>query len=91
MNTQLMIETHGDPLGAIQRFTMNLWEEFNLDAMVVSQYQTLTPGTEVPTFLINQPGKLEEINPFKPLMTTGVHDIDCLSKVSKLSSYRCGD
>lgn len=70
MNTQLMIETHGDPLGAIQGFIMNLWEEFSLDAMVVSQHQTIIPGEKESTPLIYQPGKMAEINPFKPLMTT---------------------
>ncbi len=36
MNTNWMIQTHGDPLGALQKFVKTLWEQTDLDVMVVA-------------------------------------------------------
>ena len=60
MNTHWMIHTHGDPLGALQNFVKMLWEQTDLDAMIVAP----TNGKHV----LESPAKLEELNPFRPLM-----------------------
>ncbi len=60
MNTNWMIQTHGDPLGALQKFVKTLWEQTDLDAMVVAP----SSGKHV----IESPDVLEELNPFRPLM-----------------------
>lgn len=69
MNTQWMVETHGDPLGTIQQFIRNLWQEYNLSAMLVPINSEKTQGAEAVEHVIDYPGKLVEINPFKPVMT----------------------
>ena len=60
MNTYWMLHTHGDPLGALQKFVKTLWEQTNLDAMVVAP----SDGKS----LLESPDKLEQVNPFQPLM-----------------------
>jgi formate dehydrogenase subunit beta len=60
MNTNWMIGTHGDPLGALQAFVKALWEQTGLDVMVVA------PNRD--GFLLESPDKLEQLNPFRPLM-----------------------
>jgi len=60
MNTNWMIQTHGDPLGALQKFVKTLWEQTDLDAMVVAP----SNGKHV----LESPDELEELNPFRPLM-----------------------
>lgn len=60
MNTNWMIDTHGDPLGALQKFIKTLWEQTNLDVMVVAP----NGGG----FLLESPDELEHLNPFRPLM-----------------------
>jgi formate dehydrogenase subunit beta len=60
MNTNWMIHTHGDPLGALQKFVKALWAQTDLEAMVV----TPTDGK----FVLESPDEMEELNPFRPLM-----------------------
>lgn len=60
MNTNWMIHTHGDPLGALQKFIKTLWEQTDLDVIVVAP----TNGN----FVLESPDELEELNPFRPLM-----------------------
>jgi len=60
MNTNWMIETHGDPLGALQEFVKTLWEQTALDVLVVAP----NGGG----FLLESPDELEHLNPFRPLM-----------------------
>lgn len=60
MNTNWMIQTHGDPLGALQKFIQTLWEQTDLDAMVV------TPSEG--KYVLESPDELGELNPFRPLM-----------------------
>jgi formate dehydrogenase subunit beta len=55
-----MLHTHGDPLGALQKFVKTLWEQSSLDAMVVA------PGNG--KFVLESPDELEHVNPFQPLM-----------------------
>ena len=60
MNTNWMIHTHGDPLGTLQKFVKKLWEQTNLDMMVVAP----NGGG----FVLESPEQLEHLNPFRPLM-----------------------
>jgi formate dehydrogenase subunit beta len=60
MNTNWMIGTHGDPLGALQKFVKTLWEQTDIDVMVVA------PNGH--GFLLESPDELEHLNPFRPLM-----------------------
>jgi formate dehydrogenase subunit beta len=55
-----MIGTHGDPLGALQKFIKTLWEQTDLDVIVVA------PNGH--GFLLESPDELEHMNPFRPLM-----------------------
>ena len=63
MSTKWLIETNGDPIGAIQNFFIDVWEKFELDSMVVP-----TNGNGAP-HLLRDPEDLQHVNPFKPLMT----------------------
>ena len=63
MNERYFIETHGDPLGVIQNVIAAAWEEFELDQLVVS-----INGSSQPS-LIDSPNLLDQVNPFRPLMT----------------------
>lgn len=63
MNTKWLVETNGDPLGAIQYIFAEAWERFGLDSMVVP-----TNGNGSP-HLLHDPMDLHRVNPFKPLMT----------------------
>ena len=60
MNTNWMIQTHGDPLGALQKFVKTLWEQTDLDVMVVAPNGS--------GFVLESPDELEHLNPFRPLM-----------------------
>jgi formate dehydrogenase subunit beta len=60
MNTNWMLHTHGDPLGALQKFVKMLWEQTGLDLMIVA------PGNG--KFVLESPSELEHVNPFQPLM-----------------------
>ena len=60
MNTNWMIQTHGDPLGALQKFVKTLWEQTGLDVMVIAP----NGGG----FLLESLDELEHLNPFRPLM-----------------------
>ncbi len=61
MNTEWTLNTHGDPLGTLQKFIAALWRQTNLDAMVVP------PGIENGS-LLKTPEQLKSVNPFQPLM-----------------------
>ncbi len=60
MTSNWMIYTHGDPLGALQKFVKTLWEQTDLDAVVVAP----SDGK----FVLESPGELGDLNPFRPLM-----------------------
>ena len=66
MNTSWLVETHGDPLGVVQKVMTDAWEQFNLEAMMVSMNGPSEPH------LINNPEELNQVNPFRPLMTKNV-------------------
>jgi formate dehydrogenase subunit beta len=63
MNTSWLVETHGDPLGVIQTLIGEAWQRFELESMLLSLNSQSEPH------LINDPGQLNQVNPFKPLMT----------------------
>ncbi len=67
MNTQWMLETHGDPLGTVRRFVQAVWQQAKLDGMLVPLNETEASRTNL--CLVDDPGQLERVNPFKPLMT----------------------
>jgi formate dehydrogenase (coenzyme F420) beta subunit len=60
MNTNWMIHTHGDPLGALQKFVKTLWDQVHLDVMVVAPSNGKT--------VLESPDELAHFNPFQPLM-----------------------
>ena len=62
MNTNWKIDTHGDPLGALQYFIQTLWKQTDLDALVVAP----NGGG----YVLESPDDLEHMNPFRPLMKT---------------------
>jgi formate dehydrogenase subunit beta len=63
MNKSYFIETHGDPLGAVQNVIAAAWENYQLDHMMVSINGSSKPN------LIDSPEQLGQVNPFRPLMT----------------------
>jgi formate dehydrogenase subunit beta len=60
MNTNWIIQTHGDPLGALQKLVKTLWDQSSLEVMVVAP--------DGGGFLLASPDELEHVNPFRPLM-----------------------
>lgn len=66
MKTQWMIETHGDPIGAVREFIKTVWQNAELDGVVVPQINAHDSGISVR--ILGDPEDLNEINPFKPLM-----------------------
>ena len=67
MQTQWMVQTHGDPIGTVRRFLQAVWSQTSLDSMLVP----LNGSDEAPPKprWIEDPAKLKGVNPFKPLMT----------------------
>lgn len=66
MNTAWTINTHGDPLGTVRQFVSTVWEKGNLGAMLVTMNGGKVGSSSA---LIDDPNQLEQINPFKPVMT----------------------
>ena len=60
MDSNWIIHTHGDPLGAIQKTVKVLWERLNLDILVITPIDDQS--------ILESPDQLEELNPFRPLM-----------------------
>jgi formate dehydrogenase subunit beta len=61
-----MVDTHGDPLGAVQQFVQTIWSQSELDGMLVS-----VNGSEntIPRpRLIDDKSLITRVNPFKPVM-----------------------
>ena len=63
MNESYFIETHGDPLGVVQNVIAAAWENYQLDHLMVSINGSSKPN------LIDSPEQLDQVNPFRPLMT----------------------
>jgi formate dehydrogenase (coenzyme F420) beta subunit len=67
VNNYWLLETHGDPLGTVNKFINSLWYHANLEGMLVSQNALDEEGAGVR--LLEDPKQFEQVNPFKPLMT----------------------
>lgn len=67
-NLHWMVNTHGNPLGALQTLLGNLWQTARLDGMLVPLNGVNTPPYVRPR-LVWHPAELAQVNPFKPLMT----------------------
>ncbi len=60
MNTNWKLDTHGEPLKALQAFLQMLWHQTDLKAFIVA------PDGNGPT--LDSPDELAHVNPFRPLM-----------------------
>lgn len=67
MVRQWLLKTHGDPLGTLFSFISTVWEQNNLDGMLVSQDSLEEANAQ--THILDDSAQLNSINPFKPLMT----------------------
>ncbi len=67
MNNYWILETHGDPLGSVNKFVNTLWYNGNLEGMLVSKNSLDEEGAGMR--LLEDPKQFEQVNPFKPLMT----------------------
>lgn len=67
MSVHWMLETHGDPLGRLQKFVEAIWQEARLEGMLVPLNGDPSGGM-TPT-LIKDRARLGKVNPFRPLMT----------------------
>lgn len=66
MDSQWMLTTHGDPLGALREFVSCIWRQSRLDGMLVPSPKY--DGAFAQPTLLTDPAQLSEINPFNPLM-----------------------
>ena len=67
MKTSWMLETDGDPLGAVRQFLMELWPYAGLSGMLVPVYQE--DGTRVIPGLVEDPAQLGQADPFAPMIS----------------------
>jgi formate dehydrogenase (coenzyme F420) beta subunit len=67
MKDYWILETHGDPLGTVNKFVNTLWTNSSLDGMLVSQ--NALDHDDAGMRLLEHPKQFEQVNPFKPLMT----------------------
>lgn len=65
MNTQWIVETHGDPIGGVRRFIRSVWLSSELDGIIVS---LPGEGSKAKPIILTSPDELERVNPFRPLM-----------------------
>ncbi len=62
MQDYWIIETHGDPIGAVRRLLRTVWNQVQLEGLLVSE----NGGSGA--HWINSPDGLDSINPFRPVM-----------------------
>lgn len=67
MKTQWILDTHGDPLGTLRQFVSAVWQRAGLQGMLVPMNGSQNAIAEAQ--LIKDPGQLDDVNPFKPMMT----------------------
>jgi len=67
MNTYWTIQTHGDPLGTVRDFMRAVWSQSRLDGMLLPLNGDELGLTQ--PRLVTEPTRLDQVNPFKPLMT----------------------
>lgn len=63
MEARWLVETRGDPLGEVQQVMIDAWEGLDLNLMMVSINGDSRPK------ILTHPEELQQVNPFKPLMT----------------------
>jgi formate dehydrogenase subunit beta len=68
MNTQWIVETHGDPLASVRQLIISIWQQCQLDALLVAVNGRKKPQTQF--IIATEPEHIDPINPFQPLMTT---------------------
>jgi formate dehydrogenase subunit beta len=70
MNESWYLNTHGNPLGALREFIKEIWQQSNLEGMLV----TVTDDDEIRTIplFITDVAEVDKINPFKPLMEVNI-------------------
>lgn len=68
MNTKWMIKTSGDPIGTVLELIARVWQDNQLESLLVSTNGSGEPNNQ--PHLIHNLSQLEQVNPFKPLMTT---------------------
>lgn len=66
MITSWIVPTHGDPLGSVQDFIIEVWREAGLDALLVSQDDSRQAR------LLESPDQVKQVNPFIPVMTANI-------------------
>jgi len=66
MNTQWVLNTKGDPLGTVNRFIRQVWQETGLVGMI------LPSDKENELRVVEDPSELGEFNPFQPLMLMNI-------------------
>ncbi len=66
MNTQWVLNTKGDPLGTVNRFVMQVWQETGLVGMI------LPSDSKNELRIVEDPSDLGELNPFQPLMLMNI-------------------
>ena len=81
MNTNWKIDTHGDPLGALQKLVGAIWGQTDLDVLVVPP--------EDGGFVLESPDQLENLNPFRPLMKLNTAQL-VVSATKKYPGKRLG-
>jgi formate dehydrogenase subunit beta len=67
MDKQWIINTHGDPLGTVRELLHDVWTLANLDSMLLPTNGNVDHLTK--PNLVSDPAALDQVNPFKPLMT----------------------
>ena len=65
MTTQWMLNTHGNPLGAVRHFTDAIWQTLGIEKMIAP----LNGHSEhTGPHILQHPAEISDINPFTPLM-----------------------
>ncbi len=60
------IYTNGDPLGTIRHLLQTIWAQAHLDGMLIPMNGS--PKASPHPYVLDDPSRLEHVNPFKPLM-----------------------
>lgn len=67
MKTQWILKTDGDPLARVRQLVASIWQQCQLDGMLVATNGRGKP--QVKYTLATEPEQIDSINPFQPLMT----------------------
>jgi formate dehydrogenase (coenzyme F420) beta subunit len=69
MNTIWVMETHGDPLQALNKFVQRIWQEARLDGVIVSS-DSLSNNGDMGPRVLEHAEDFSKVNPFRPVMRT---------------------